>query len=95
MFFCVRSWHFLPPVRLVARLLLTCHAFHNRRDSSPLDQFSHPALTPAVAALHGYAASGGDTVFLERSYEFARTVAASKQDLGVAFDACRLALAVG
>lgn len=68
---------------------------HNRIEATPLQEFDHPALTPVVAALHGYAASGGDTVFLERGYELARAVAASKHDLGVAVDACRLALAVG
>lgn len=75
-------------------LFQSCYP-NNRRETTPLDEFDHPALTPIVAALHAYAASGGDTVFLERGYELARGVAASKHDLGVAFDACRLALAVG
>lgn len=52
-------------------------------------------LTGVVAAIYGYKASGGDLVFLEKAYDLARGVAASKQDLSVAFNACRVALAVG
>lgn len=48
----------------------------------------------AVGALHGYAASG-DPVFLEKGYALARSVAGSKHDLDVSFDACRMALAAG
>ena len=54
-----------------------------------------PALTGVVAAIHGYKASGGHLVFLEKAYDLARGVAASKQDLTVAFNACRVALAIG
>ncbi|CAB1111138.1 unnamed protein product [Ectocarpus sp. CCAP 1310/34] len=64
-------------------------------DTNPLEEFDHPALQGAIAALHGYAASDGDTVFLEKAYELARAVAGSKHTLGVSFDACRVVLAVG
>ncbi|CBJ28101.1 expressed unknown protein [Ectocarpus siliculosus] len=68
---------------------------NERSDTNPLEEFDHPALQGAVAALHGYAASDGDTSFLEKAYELARTVAGSKHTLGVSFDACRVVLAVG
>ncbi|CAN0306240.1 unnamed protein product, partial [Ectocarpus sp. 12 AP-2014] len=68
---------------------------NERIDTNPLEEFDHPALQGAIAALHGYAASDGDTVFLEKAYELARAVAGSKHTLGVSFDACRVVLAVG
>eukprot|EP00903_Cladosiphon_okamuranus_P017088 g15746.t1 len=66
-----------------------------RNDSTALDEFDDPALAGAAAALHGYLVSEGDAVFLEKAYEIARGVAGSKHSLTVAFDACRMALAVG
>lgn len=66
-----------------------------RNKSTALDEFDHPALDGAAAALHGYVASEGDPIFLEKAYEIARSVAGSKHSLTVAFDACRMALAVG
>lgn len=63
--------------------------------TTALDEIDHPALTGAVAALHGFVASGGDSFLLEKAYDLARGVAASKQDVLVAFDACRIALAAG
>lgn len=75
---------------------LSTHDVPNRRNkSTALDEFDHPALAGAAAALHGYVASEGDPVFLEKAYEIARSVAGSKHNLSVAFDACRMALAVG
>lgn len=79
-----------------ATTLGLCTTFpHDRNEVTPLDGFDHPALAGAAACLHGYAASAGDPVFLEKAYEMARTVAASKHDLSVVLDACRMALAVG
>lgn len=65
-------------------------------ESSALEEVEDcTALTGVVAAIYGYKASGGDLVFLEKAYDLARGVAASKYDLTVAFNACRVALAVG
>lgn len=60
-----------------------------------MDELDHPLLTGGVAALHGYAASGANVLFLEKAYDLARDVAGSKHELGVAINACRLALAAG
>lgn len=55
----------------------------------------HPKLTGPLGALHGYAANDGDVVLLEKAYDMARNVAAKKQNIHVALDAYRIALAAG
>lgn len=71
--------------------------FFSRRSSlnGAVDEMDHPDLTGALAALHGYEASGGETVLLETAYDLARGVAGRRHDMNVAFDAFRIALAAG
>lgn len=71
-------------------------ASHSSNDVlSALNEVSDHGLTGALSALHEFMASGGDPAVLEKAYDLARSVAGSKNDVKVAFDACRIALAAG